>query len=103
MKKNVFLFSIVLALIIGYSFTNANSSRAEDLDLKETGKISPDKKDFTGTLNTYIIGSSATQYPGTLNLTISSSSSTSTTTDIDPGTGTGISGKSKLEKLVDTY
>ncbi|ASW74675.1 hypothetical protein IQ37_18040 [Chryseobacterium piperi] len=96
MKKSTILFSAVLAVIVGSSFTQANSSKLQDLDLNTTPKgkfhYSKDIKGYRQYLNLVIDGVLATAEAGVLvtkNYAINATTSTGETT--------------KLEKLIKTY
>ncbi len=83
-------------MLVGYSFTNANSNKLQKLDISSTSKTTSVKdKELVGAVVIIFVvdGSSATAFPGTINSHF-----------VPPTTGTDTqSPKTKLEKLVKNY
>ncbi|MCD9617433.1 hypothetical protein [Chryseobacterium gleum] len=103
MKKSTILFSAALTVIVASSFSQANSSRLEDLNNDTNDKNqSTSIKDLRGYRDNIIVGTSATAMPGTLdNLAITDSSTGVFLSG--PGTGTGTGKNTKLENLINNY
>ncbi|WP_313000539.1 hypothetical protein [Chryseobacterium gleum] len=101
MKKSTILFSAALTIIVASSFSQANSSRLEDLNNNADNKThSTPIRDLKGYKNNIIIGTAATAFPGTLNNQVTADSSTGLVFS-GPGTGTGKN--KKLEHLINNY
>lgn len=102
MKKSTILFSAALAVVVGSSFTQANSSRLDGLNSQMTNQAnSGNVKELRGYKSTIVLGSSATAFPGTINNQVTVETNAQVIIVSDPGTGTGK--MTKLEKLINTY
>lgn len=99
MKKSTILFSAILAVIIGSSFTNVNSSKAQGLNITNEKKdLMVNIKNTRGTrelINAVIDGYILTNQV-TINLTENRN-----VVGTPPDTGTGKN--SKLAKLINDY
>ncbi|MDR4892566.1 MULTISPECIES: hypothetical protein [unclassified Chryseobacterium] len=104
MKKSTILFSAILAVIVGSSFTHANSSKGQNLDLNaiKKGHI-VDVKDLRGhkqIVNVVIDGSIVTNQVNTTDVIVTQNYAVVGTS---PGTGTGTGKNTKLAKLINDY
>ena len=99
MKKSTIFFSAILAVIVGSSFTQANSSKAQSLDLTNisNGHVSniQNTRGYKQLINSVIDGYIITNQV-TINLTENYN-----VVGVPPGTGTGKN--LKLTKLINDY